>query len=502
MKVCIVRPPILVPKFNMIAVYAPPLGPALVAAALRERGHEVSVVDGLGEDIDKVYDFESDCVVYGMYPEEIAARIPRDADVIGVSLNFSFEWPLYQRVIKVIRQSFPDTLIIVGGEHATAISEYTLQTLAAEVCVLGEGEETMVELADHLSSGKRNFAEIAGLVYRDPDGTVHRTGRRERIRELDSIPRAAWDLVPIEEYLKRGYGHGVERGRSMPILASRGCPYQCTFCSNPLMWTTRWNVRSSDHVLAEIRDYIEKYNANNFDFYDLTAIVKRDWIVEFCNKIIAEGLKFTWQLPSGTRSEAIDDKVASLLYASGCRNLSYAPESGSPRIHQLIKKKIKLDRMIESIDYSRQAGIIVKINIIVGFPDETFQDVLQTFWFTVRLAWAGVYDYTMFTFSPYPGSELFDRLIKEGKIEINEPYFDSLRSYTDVSKTTSYCERMSHKQLLLIRTFGTLLFYSLMFLRRPWRLISMIRNIARGEVLETRTEKGIASILQRFGLYH
>ena len=111
-----------------------------------------------------------------------------------------------------------------------------------------------------------------------------------------------------------------------------GCPYQCTGCSNPKMWTTRWVAREPQKVLEEMKKYLREDAVDNFDFYDLTAIVKRAWIVEFCELVIASGLRFTWQLPSGTRSEAIDAEVSRLPYASGCRNLSYAPESGSKAV--------------------------------------------------------------------------------------------------------------------------------------------------------------------------
>ena len=94
---------------------------------------------------------------------------------------------------------------------------------------------------------------------------------------------------------------------------------------------------------------MDKYGATNFDFYDLTAIVKRSWIIDFTNLILERKMKFTWQLPSGTRSEAIDDQVSRLLYDSGCRNMSYAPESGSPEVLKRIKKVVKLDRLEESV---------------------------------------------------------------------------------------------------------------------------------------------------------
>jgi len=95
--------------------------------------------------------------------------------------------------------------------------------------------------------------------------------------------------------------------------------------------------------------YMDKYGANSFDFYDLTAIVKRSWIIEFCNLIIESGRQFTWQLPSGTRSEALDEEVTGLLYSAGCRYIVYAPESGSPEVLEIIKKKVSIPKMLTSI---------------------------------------------------------------------------------------------------------------------------------------------------------
>jgi radical SAM superfamily enzyme YgiQ (UPF0313 family) len=127
---------------------------------------------------------------------------------------------------------------------------------------------------------------VSSLYFRGENNEIIANPKRPRIRDLDDLPLPAWDLFPLENYLSEGHGWGVNRGRSMPIVASRGCPYQCTFCSNPNMWTTRWVVRKVDNVIEEIVLYINKYNATNFDFQDLTAIVKKDWIKDFCLKLI------------------------------------------------------------------------------------------------------------------------------------------------------------------------------------------------------------------------
>ena len=189
----------------------------------------------------------------------------------------------------------------------------------------------------------------------------------------------------------------------MPILASRGCPYQCTFCSSPLMWTTRWSARKPEAVLAEMKDYMRRYRVTNFDFYDLTAIVKRSWIVDFCRLLIAEGLDITWQLPTGTRSEAIDEEVARLLHASGCRIISYAPESGSRAELARIKKKVDPDRMIASMRGARRAGLTIKTNFVFGFPGSTWRDVRHSFAFLARLAVIGVDDVNVVSVLALPG---------------------------------------------------------------------------------------------------
>ena len=123
-------------------------------------------------------------------------------------------------------------------------------------------------------------------------------------------------------------------------------------------------------VVDEMEFYIERYRAQNFDFYDLTAIIKKDWIVAFAKEILHRGLKIEYQLPSGTRSEAIDEEVSEILYRSGCRQMNYAPESGSAETLDRIKKKVKLPRLEQSLRGACKHGLKVMVNIIL-FPDDT-----------------------------------------------------------------------------------------------------------------------------------
>jgi len=471
--------------------------PRICSGELAAAGWRTICVDAIGAAPEQMLPTHDERFLsHGLSGDEIAERINPDTSIIGISCMFSHEWPLTRGIIALVRNRFPEAVIVAGGEHVTALPEFCLEDCPeVDLCVIGEGERTFVDVVEALSSDK-SLASIPGVVGREKSGIVG-GGQRARIRALDEIAEPRWELFPLTAYLEKGYGFGVNRGRSMPVIATRGCPYQCTFCSNPTMWTTRWVARGVDEVFAEMRRFKETYAIDNFDFYDLTAIVKKKWIVEFCRKVIDSGLDFTWQLPSGTRSEAIDDEVAELLFASGCRNLSYAPESGSPAVLERIKKKIHLGEMLTSMRASIRHGLNVKANIILGFPGETHKEAWESLWFCVRMAVAGVHDMSISPFSPYPGSELFNDLQRDGRIpELTDDYFISLAVYTDLFSTVSYSEHIGNRSLGFYRLFGMALFYGVSYLVRPWRLVRTIRNVF-SEQQESRLEMSLRDLVFR-----
>lgn len=483
------------PKANPIVQFTPPIGLAYVAGALRAAGHTVNVIDGLGEALDSRYPAKNDCYLYGLELRDIVDRVSPASRVIGISASFSFEWPTCMDLVELLRHRFAHAVLIAGGEHVAALPEYSLVHSELDVVVMGEGEKTVCELICAIDEG-RALDSIGGIAWKTPGMGVRRSPPQPRIRDINEIATPAWDLIPLEGYLDRGLGFGVNRGRSMPVLASRGCPFQCTFCSSPQMWTTRWTPRNPDLLLDELAGFQRQYGIVNFDFYDLTAIVKKKWIVEFCTRIMQRKLMFTWQLPSGTRSEAIDAEVATLLFRSGCRNLSYSPESGSPSVLQRIKKKVDLTSVLKSIRSSYLSGINVKCNLIIGFPGEAWSEIAETFYFIIRLAATGCHDLSIWVFSPYPGSELFDDMVATKKIELNEEYFDGLRSYADATKTKSFSDVFSNRQLKILRRAGTSMFYIFSWIIRPWRPFVMLRNVLSGRQ-ESRSELAISTMLKR-----
>jgi anaerobic magnesium-protoporphyrin IX monomethyl ester cyclase len=494
--VCLLKSPALLKAFALSTLTAPPIGIAYLAGTLRAAGIEHQVIDAVGEALDQIEPLDyCDGYAIGLTMDEIVQRIDERADVIGLSCMFSSSWPYDHRLIAKIRARFPKAVIVLGGEHATACASYILETCpAVDICALGEGEETLVDLVRTLRVGA-DLSRVSGIAYRDGN-VVRQTERRKRLRDIDAIPLPDWSQVPIDNYMTRGLGHGIANARSMPLMATRGCPYQCTFCSSPMMWTTRWIARTPASVVDEMELYIERYGAQNFDLYDLTAIIKKDWIVAFAEEILRRSLKIEYQLPSGTRSEAIDEEVSEILYRSGCRQMNYAPESGSPETLARIKKKVKLPRLEQSLRGACRHGLKVMVNIIL-FPDDTRHDVLQTFKFMLRCSWLGLHDIAFVPYVPYPGAELYNQMVKDGRLPPpSEEYFVGLLTHSDISTAKSHNPRFSARQVQLIRLAFLGLFYVSSYVLRPHRAFLNIRNIVRNTPT-TRGERTFRLLIER-----
>lgn len=495
-RIALIRPPAVSSLYSYSVAVVPPLGLAYVAAALEEAGHAVHVIDALGEaPFARHASAHRLLLAHGLTIEEIVARVPADVQGIGVSVMFSQQWPHVAALLRAVRAAFPTVPIFVGGEHATATWQYLLeQHPEVTLCALGEGEQTAVDIAAWIG-GRGALADVAGIAFRH-DGRAHRTAARRRVDDVDAIPRPAWHLFPLESYLSRGFGHGVHRGRSIPMLATRGCPYRCTFCSSPDMWTTRYRARRPELVADEIADYVERFRVSNVDFEDLTAFIDRRWILAFCAELDRRGLNITYQLPSGTRSEALDAEVLEALRRSGCRNLTYAPESGSVRTLATIQKRVRPERVMESMRIAKTLGVNIKANLMIGFPDETRRDLLRTLRFGLQAAWNGVDDIPLFPFSPYPGSRLYDELRAEGRIPpLSDDYFARL-GYMDVTGTKSVSRYISTAELNIYLVLGMSAFYAISYARYPGRILRTIRNV-RAERSETVLEQRLVEFKRR-----
>ncbi|MCA9695222.1 MAG: radical SAM protein [Nannocystaceae bacterium] len=482
LRVCLIHlPTITAPRSLSYYDATPPLGLAYLAASTRAAGYEVDVIDATGEGFGRLHRRATgvgDVLVQGLSIAEITARIDEGVAVVGVSNMFLHQWPLLRELIAAIRARLPAVTIVAGGENATALWEHMLgESPGLDVCVLGEGERTFTSLLAALAAGAP-LSSVPSIAYRD-GARATRTPAGPRIDDLDAIPPPAWELFPVAAYLDQGHGSGVARGRSLPLLTSRGCPYRCTFCSSPAMWTTRYLRRDPERVVDEIAAYVRRYQITNVDLNDLTAMLTKDWILEFCAAMQRRGLGVSWQLPSGTRSEAVDREAAEALHAAGCRNFCYAPESGSEATLSRIKKRVKLPRLRSSLQDALAAGLTTHASIIIGFPHERGRDLWATYRFVLRMAVDGLHTVAVMVFAPYPGSEEYAALREQGRLTLDEAYYYSslLRASSGLR---SYNPRIGSRRLFAIQLGLLVSFFAVQYTLRPWRLGRVAWNLARG----------------------
>ena len=473
--ITLIRPPIIFSAKSYSTPITLPVGISYIAAALKKSNYRVKIIDCVGAGINEIHTTNDNRFkIQGIDVDRSIEMINKDCDIIGISTMFSQEWPHIRRYINKVRDSFPNAKIIVGGEHATAMPEFSLRDCPAiDYIIKGEGELALIQLVYNIRKGIED--KISGVVFLK-DGRYNESLLAPRLVKIENLPWPSWELLDIEPYFQPNFTMGISQGRNMPLLATRGCPYQCTFCSSPQMWTTRYVMRPASDVVDEIEYYIKKYQINSVDFYDLTAIVKKEWVMDFTNELKRRNLDITWQLPSGTRSEALDEEVISRLADTGIKFLVYAPESGSKRILKEIKKKVNLKKLTQSVSFAKKNKIITKLNFIIGFPNEKRLDILKTLLFIWKLALLKVNDCNLSIFSPYPGSEIYDELRKSSVIpEINDAYFESLITQFDFTASKSYCRDIGTIELSSYRIIGMSIFYGLSYLRCPGRLLRLIK---------------------------
>ena len=454
----------------------PPIGLAYIGSYIKKYGFDYTAIDACGESLSKVRKLEpnSDLIVQGLSMEEVINKVPKDVKIVGLTSLFSHAWFLARTIAKKIKKIYPNCIIVVGGEHPTATIKNTLENDFIDIVVYGEGEEIFLELIQHLDQ-KKNFKYIKGIAYKDDQNKIIINERRERVFKIDDIPYPDWDNWSIRNYIEHQQISGVNLGRGIPILGTRGCPYECTFCSNDKMWTKRFIMRSAKSIVDEMQYMKQKYNVSSFSFMDSTFIVNNKKVIDYCNELIKRKLNVSYQLPAGTRCEAIDQKLVEVLDKSGLEKLSLAPESGSEEIRIIVKKKINYKKFIEAVKLLCKSKISVTCFIVVGFPQDDKKTIWDTIKLIFKLAVLGVDDITVSQFTPYPGSEIYDDLVKEKVIKGNLEEVSDVVSFYQ-KKRRSYSERLSPNFIFYIMNFMFIEFYLTSFILRPWK---PFRNLIR-----------------------
>ena len=309
----------------------------------------------------------------------------------------------------------PKVKVIMGGIHVSTLPESVLEDPNVDYIVLGEGERTVVELLDALVQGT-DVGQIAGLVFKNPDGRTIYTKSRDRIRELDALPMPARHLVDLKFYSAVAEGEAdnyIMRHPYTTVYTSRGCPKRCVYCAAHNVWQNKWLARSSKNVLDEVEYLVKEHGIREIHFLDDNISVDRKRFVEICQSILDRKLDIRWACPTGLAIWTLDAEVLKLMKKAGCYKVCFGIESGHPEIQKFIRKGLNLQKADDSIKIASSLGFWIQSTFIIGFPYET-REQIET---TIRYAIDTYSDFVNFLLLiPYPGTDVYDMMQKESLI--------------------------------------------------------------------------------------
>ncbi len=393
--------------------YEFPLGLAYVSASLKKAGHFIRVLNLNHHD--------------GTQFDLIKSALA-DGDIKYVLLGgLSAHYRQLKSIVNDVRSVRDDVVVIVGGGVVTSTPELMYDHLGPDCIVLGEGESTIVELVNELDNGGRHLGDVRGIGYRNGSGNFVTTPPRAPIMDLDALPWPDLEGFEFETYLDMQrpndslYLYINDKPRFYPIISSRGCPYNCTFCYHPL--GQKYRSRSVDNFIGEVEYVCEKYNVNNLAIFDELISADRNRLFEICERLSAMPRKLNWMCQ--LRVDKVDEEMLETMKAAGCFIISYGFESANDDVLKSMNKHITKAQIQRAMELTRKAGIGIQGYFIFGDPCETRETARETldFWKQHQS-----YHITMGYIRPYPGSVLWKSAISSGNMRTASQQLEFLDS--------------------------------------------------------------------------
>ncbi|MBI5892615.1 MAG: cobalamin B12-binding domain-containing protein [Deltaproteobacteria bacterium] len=406
-RILLIQPNMKVATSGQRIVY-PPLGIMYIASVLEQKGYKVRILDCHAEGLDRDVDMIDGYVDVGIPMDDVRKRIQEfRPDCVGISCNFSVMVASMNETAKLVKELFPKTAVIVGGNHASSMPEEVMENPCVDYVMVGESELTFPMLLNKIDQGI-GFESVPGLVWRKDSGLI-KNPPGGYIKDLDSLPMPAWHLFPYEKYSRTYKPHTVTWGKpeAMPsILTSRGCAGTCIFCSVHKTMGRKFRARNLDKVFEEIRFLVDKYHISKLMIVDDNFTHDRKRTKQFCDefKKYNFGIEIYFQVLA---LWCMDEELIDKLYDIGCTHMGFALESGVQEVlTNIVKKPLKLDRAMELLRYAKQKGIHLTGTFVIGFPGETKKDIQRSLYMA---NYSGLFDSReIYIATPLPGSEMFD----------------------------------------------------------------------------------------------
>lgn len=366
---------------------APPLGLAYIGAILKKENYKVAI-----------YDMHIDAA----FAEEIITEYRKSKPKIVGITSTTPTYPNAIRIAKLLKAYNPEVITVIGGAHATSLPEQCAEIDAVDFVVIGEGEQPMLDLANALLREKGDPLTVQGIAYKDSAGIIKFTPPTLKPKNLDYLPYPARELLKMDLYYQKG-----------SIISTRGCPYDCTYCACPLITGRKYRKHSVDYVLDEIEFVQMKYGINYFDFHDDTFNLITERVLEFSSKIIERKMNFKWGC--FCRATNFNYPIAKAMKDSGCEVVQFGVESGNQEVLDLVRKKATLQEIEDAVIAAKKAGISqIACGFIIGHSADTEESANDTIEFGVKLAKLGATRLAISILTPYPGTEEFIEMERNG----------------------------------------------------------------------------------------
>ncbi len=410
----------------------PPLGLAYLAANLLRHDFDVEVLDILAEGYAQEV-FLDPFILYGLSMQETLERVKRaKPDLIGISVLFSNRAKESFELVEAIKRELPDVPIVMGGQHPSGLPVDVMKRSEVDYVLIGEAETSFAQLLYSLN-GHGPIEEVPGLYYRRDGQILNTLGERKPViagegwnyfylkdfpnpRQLAELSYPAWHLFPMDAYWKsevRIGGGDIVRERFAVMISTRGCPHTCDFCTSPLMGGYKgYRMRTNEDVVQEIRWLIDTYKMEEIQFLDDNFFVSKPRVKRLLKVLAAEFPDTVFSVPAGTEVNALDTEVIDLMAQANFHKVTLAVEAGDQTVQNArVDKKVNLSRVPEVVDYIRKSGMQTRALFMIGFPDETREQINRTVQMALTL---DVDDFYLSLCTPLPGTPLYDECLRRG----------------------------------------------------------------------------------------
>ncbi|MBT3409040.1 radical SAM protein [Candidatus Woesearchaeota archaeon] len=345
-------------------------------------------------------------IIYGKDPNEIKEEIKIiKPKIILITCQSSSQYFIVENIVNIIKKTLPTCNIIIGGNHVSSEYENILNNKNIDFLVIGEGEKTIITIIKNIYN-KKKLKNVKGIGYRLNNNKIINPSLNN-IKNLNKIPFPAWNKFPIKTYLKTKKSHSLlpYQGKTIQIITSRGCPYNCSFCATQKISGSKWRSRSVENIITEIRTLKKKYNIQNIEFVDDNIALDSKRFKLLLNELKKEKIK--WCVPNGICTNHLNKKLIRQMKNSGCYALFLPIETGNNKIKKLFSnKKLSKKHILKIINFTKKIKLYVVGFFIIGFQEETKKDIIKTINFIKKL---NLDEIQVSILTPLPGSKLFQK---------------------------------------------------------------------------------------------